>query len=171
MNRPVPGAPPEKQDPTVLLALTILGEAENQHYAGKVGVGKTIVTRAHVKQQTIAEVVLDPWQYDCWEKRAAPQRVAFLEQVIATAAGNVQPQGLWEECLQAAESALDPATADPTEGATHYCTVTDGHGHPLWACDDSHLRHPRWHSKQCIAAGITKESWRFGQHVFALTRF
>jgi hypothetical protein len=170
MKAPVPGVPTAQQDPTVLLALTILGEAENQPYAGKVAVGKTVVTRAHVHQRTVADIVLTPWQYDCWEKRAAPQRVAFLEQVIAQAAENVQPPGLWEECLQAAESALDPGIDDPTNGATHYCTLTDGHGHALWDCDDSHLRHPRWHSKQCIESGITKELWRLGAHVFALTR-
>jgi len=169
MIRPVPGIPPDKQDPTVLLALTILGEAENQPYAGKVAVGKTVVTRAHIHQRTIADIVFMPWQYDCWMKQASPERVAFLEHTIEKEAKNVLA-GVWEECVQAAESALDPEVEDPSAGATHYCTLTDGHGNPLWGCDDSRRKRPRWHSKQCIESGITRELWRLGAHVFALTR-
>lgn len=168
MTLPFPGIAPAKQDPTTLLALTILGEAENQPYAGKVAVGKTLVTRSRRSGKTIADTALANGQYDCWSPQYAPQRVAFLQATIDHAAQNVLA-GVWEECVQAAEAAMDPATPDPSNGATHYCTILDANGDPLWDCDDENRARPRWHSHQCIVAGITHETARLGAHVFAIT--
>lgn len=147
----------------MVVALTILGEARNQPWAAKVAVGKTIANRMKEKGKSAADTALAPWQYSCWNP-GDPNKL-FLLETITKQAGNVQPIGLWEECIQAAEVALDPGAEDPTCGATHY-THQD-----IWGHDDSNRKKHRWFSAQVIADGITKELARLGSHVFGTTRW
>jgi spore germination cell wall hydrolase CwlJ-like protein len=160
MIAPDPKGTPREQDPAVLLALTVLGEAEGEPYAGKLAVAHVIVNRMRKHVAGVADTVLAPWQFSCWNP--GDHRKAFLLDVIAKEAKNVLP-GVWEECVQAAERAMHEPEADPTAGATHYVVVN------LWNCDDTNHKRARWHSFQCIATGITKELARIGRHVFAST--
>ena len=163
MIRPDPALPPREQDPVVLLALTVLGEARNQPYQGKCAVAQVVKNRMDLKGKSVADTVLAPWQFSCWNP-GDPNKV-FLLEVIAKQAGNLR-EGDWEEALQAAEGALsDPREPDPTSGATHYTTVE------IWASDDARRKKQRWHSLQCIGEGITKELARIGSHVFGLTKW
>jgi len=163
MIRPDPHTPLRDQDPTVLLALTVLGEARNQSYQGKVAVAQVVRNRMDAKKLSVADVVLAPWQFSCWNPED-PNKL-FLTETIAKQAGNVQP-GLWEECVQAAESALGiPREVDPTGGATHYCTVD------LWASAASKSKNPPWFSKRCIDKGVTELLIQIGVHCFARTKW
>jgi len=162
MIRPDPSLPLRDQDPTVLLALTVLGEARNQPYQGKVAVAQVVRNRMDAKGHTVAEVVLWPWQFSSFNS-GDPNR-AFIEDTVAKQAGNVQPPGLWEECLQAAESALgSPREVDPTGGATHYVVAE------LWASSAAKTKNPPWYSKRCVDKGVTEFLIQIGAHVFAKT--
>ena len=161
MNRPDPHTSLRDQDPTVLLALTVLGEAENQPYQGKVAVAQVVKNRMLAKNLSVADVVLQPWQFSCWN--AEDPRKLFLTDVVAKQAGNVQP-GMWEECLQAAEEALgSPRGIDPTGGATHYVVEA------LWSAPAPKTKKPPWYSQRCIEKGVTQWMIQIGAHVFAKT--
>jgi spore germination cell wall hydrolase CwlJ-like protein len=161
---PDPGLAPKDQDPVILLALTVLGEARNQPYQGQVAVAQVVRNRMDLKGWSVADTVLKPFQFDCWDS-GDPNR-AFLEEAIHTQAGNIQPPGLWECCLQAAESALgSPREIDPTGGATHYIRVE------RWASPAAKSKNPPWFSKRCIDQGITERLIKIGSHVFARTKW
>ena len=160
MLAPDPKSGIREQQPLVLMALTVLGEAEGEPYQGKLAVAHVIANRMKKHGKSVADTVLAPWQFSCWN--AGDPRKLFLVNVIHKAADNVLP-GLWEESLQASECALNEPESDPTGGSTHYCTIA------IWSCDDSRRKHPRWHSLQEIEAGITQELLRLGHHVFAKT--
>lgn len=114
------------------------------------------------KHLSVADVVLQPFQFDCWDPED-PNR-SFLEEAIRTQAGNVKPEGLWEECLQAAEGALgSPREIDPTGGADHYIHES------LWASKATKTRKPPWFSQRCIDNGVTEFLIQIGAHVFAKT--
>jgi len=160
MIAPDPKGTPREQDPLVLMALTVLGEAEGEPYAGKLAVAHVIVNRMRKGNLSVADTVLAPWQFSCWNP--GDPRKLFLTNVILKEAKNVLP-GLWEQCVQACEAAMNEPETDPTAGATHYVVID------LWSCDDEKRKRARWHSLQCIAEGITKELVRIGRHVFAST--
>lgn len=55
-----------------LLAGTIFGEADDQEYAGKVGVGLTVATRVKYPRwwgRNWRQVILMPHQFTCWEDK------------------------------------------------------------------------------------------------------
>ena len=160
MITPDPKATPREQTPLVLMALTVLGEAEGEPYAGKLAVAHVIVNRMKKHFTGVADTVLAPWQFSCWDP--GTHRKEFLLTVINKEAKNVLA-GIWEECLQACETAMKEPDTDPTFGATHYVIIEE------WSCDDARHKRPRWHSLQCITRGITKELARIGKHVFAST--
>lgn len=165
MTYPDPTKQPEQQEAAVLGAITILGEARGESETGKSAVAHILVNRMAKKSASMSDTALAKWQFSCWNKDDPNRK--FLLDTIAREARNV-PLGLWVSCLRAMTDAMTGKSADVTNGATHYCTVTMN-GKPLWNCDDSNLRRPRWHSKQCIDKGITKETARIGNHVFGVT--
>jgi len=161
MIRPDPHVPLRDQDPTVLLALTVLGEARNQPYQGKVAVAQVVRNRMDAKKLSVADVVLEKWMFSCWNP-SDPNKL-FLLDVVAKQAGNVEP-GLWEAALQAAESALgSPREIDPTGGATHYCHQD------LWNQPTPKTKKAPWFSERCVSKGMTQFMIKIGLHVFAKT--
>ena len=157
MNFPDPNAPIRDQEPTVLLALTVLGEAEGEPERGKAAVAHVVKNRMAKKGKTVAEVVLKRWQFSCWNNHT--DRLAFLVETIDKQAKNI-PLGMWAACWRAADEALRGLSSDPTEGATHYCVNS------LWGRDDSGARTPAWHSRQELDAGNTKWTAAIGGHTF-----
>jgi len=164
MIRPDPSLPLRDQDPTVLLALTVLGEARNQPFQGKVAVAQVVRNRMDAKDMTVAQVVLAPWQFSSFNP--GDPNLTLIQDTVAKQAGNIQPPGLWEECLQAAESALGtPREVDPTGGASHY--VVAG----LWATAAAKTKKAPWFSKRCIDSGVTEFLIQIGAHIFARTKW
>lgn len=160
MTFPEPTHDPAAQPADALGALTILGEARGEAFLGKCAVAWVILNRMAKSGKTVADTVLAPWQFSCWN-HADPNRL-FLEETIAKAAKNV-PLGLWASCWTAFVECRDKAIPDPTNGATHYCVSI------LWGVDDAGRRKPRWHSQQALADGTTVETARIGSHVFGRT--
>ena len=165
MTYPDPTKQPAQQEAVVLGALTVLGEARGESDIGKAAIAHVLMNRMAKKNATMADTALAKWQFSCWN--ATDKNRQFLMDTIAREAKNV-PLGLWVACLTAMNDAMTGKSGDVTANATHYCTLTQD-GKPLWNCDDSQRSKPRWHSKQCIDKGITKETARIGQHVFAVT--
>jgi spore germination cell wall hydrolase CwlJ-like protein len=148
------------QTPEVLGALTVLGEARGEGTQGKLAVAHVIRNRMAKSGKSVADTVLAPWQFSCWNQ-ADPNRL-FLEETVHKAAKNI-PLELWVKCLAAFSNAASGKEPDPTQGATHYCVSI------LWGVDDGGRRRPRWHSKQCLESGKTVETVRIGSHVFGRT--
>lgn len=95
-----------------LLAASIYMEAENQPYAGKLGVGNVILTTAKTRKQTIARVVLTPFFISAWNTDSPTRR--RLAEAVET-----HPPA-WEESMKAAASVFYGIEDDPTHGATNY---------------------------------------------------
>lgn len=159
MTFPDPTVTLHEQPEGALLALTVLGEAEGESPEGKAAVAHVVVNRMRQKARGVSDVALAPWQFSCWN--AGTSRAQFLADTLAKAAANI-PMGMWAACWTAAHEALTGQSADPTSGASHYCTNN------LWAVDDTEKRRPRWHSIQEIAAGNTVRTARLGGHTFAV---
>lgn len=114
MTRTVPAFPllaaPEQWDALTLLAATIFLEAEGESDEGKVAIGWVAANRADLWKQTLAEVLLAPSQFSCWNSDYRPMADARL-----AAGGQAE-----EACWRAAAAALWRLVSDPTHGGTHY---------------------------------------------------
>ena len=160
MLYPEPDHDISAQPAEILGALTVLGEARGETQAGKLAVAHVIRNRMAKSGRSVADTVLAPWQFSCWNT-GDPNRL-YLEETIHKAAKNL-PLDLWVRCLTAFVNASNKSEPDPTGGATHYCVSI------LWGVDDAGRRKPRWNSKQCIESGVTVETARIGSHVFGRT--
>ena len=153
---PNPSHDAHAQEPDVLLALTVLGEARGEEALGRSAVAHVVKNRMAKSGRSVADTVLAKWQFSCWN-HADPNRL-FLEDTIAKGAKNV-PMATWLACWVAAVEALFGDSPDPTGGATHYCTKN------LWAVPSA--GRPKWHDAEEIGSGRTVETARIGNHVFA----
>lgn len=165
MTFPDPEVQLQWQEPTALLALTVLGEAEGESEEGKFAVAHVVKNRMRrkpTKYGTVADTVLAPYQFSCWNEGDGPdgQRRDFLLETVSKGALNI-PTAVWAECWKAAFGAMDGGSKDPTNGATHYIRQDK------WGEDDSDRRRPRWFSKQEIEAERTVQTAHIGRHVFA----
>lgn len=156
---PDPNRPVGEQDAIVLLALTVLGEAEGEPDLGKYAVAWVVKNRMLKRKLDVKFIVLMPWQFSCWNHTEPRRR--FLEETIRKEAKNL-PMAVWASCVRAAQETLDGLADDPTDGATHYCV------NALWGNDDSDRPRPRWFSRQEIQRGRTVETARIGGHTFGV---
>lgn len=156
---PDPNKAPGEQDDVVLLALTVLGEAEGESDLGKYAIAWVVKNRMLARKLGVKFVVLMPWQFSCWN-HSQPRR-SFLEDTVRKGAKNL-PMAVWAACVKAAHETLDGLVGDPTEGATHYCVNS------LWGADDSARPRSRWFSKQELESGRTRETARIGGHTFGV---
>ncbi len=94
------------------MALTMYHEARNQSEIGRIAVGFVILNRVQSSNfpKTIKQVVLQSKQFS-WTN---------------TTKSEPKDSDIWEECKQISESLLlNEYKKDPTNGSTHYCTVTN----------------------------------------------
>lgn len=160
------------QPDSVVLALTLYGEARGEGQKGQEAVAHVILNRvARAKafreargrkhplfgDASVSGACLTPWQFSCWNK-GDPNRERLV-QAWTTGGASLRLEE-WVRLWTVASEALDGATVDPTKGSTHYCTKA------LWGDDEN----PRaWHSATSLAAGLTHERARIGGHVFGVT--
>lgn len=92
-----------------LLARTILGEAGNQPYEGKVAVAHSILNRlANSNGGTMQDVLFKPYQYEPWMNRR--------EELLS-----IDPESdAYKEAADIAVRSMSGELADPTGGATHF---------------------------------------------------
>lgn len=144
-----------EQLPLVLLAILVWAEARGEGPRGRAAVAHVVCNRMRQKGQTVAQVALKKWAFSCFNdvKYGGTPPAMLLEPQLHDKAS------IWTLCVLAAAEALDGISADPTNGATHYC-VRD-----LWACPAAAT--PKWHDIREIAAGRTRKTAVIGTHVFA----
>lgn len=104
------------EDPAMVVAMTLYGEARNQDAAGQQAVASVILNRV-AKQKafyglTAKDVCLKPWQFSCWNKND-PNRAILTDPANHTTETFLQ-------CLEIAQSALAGTLDDNSGGATHY---------------------------------------------------
>lgn len=125
---PLPDARLEPQvwPELMVVAATVLGEAEGESPEGKLGVAFVIRNRASNQTgqwpRDGARVCLQPRQFSCWDD---PGR----RRVMVDPRGHTTSKA-WSDSFVAAVQAFFGLTEDPTHGANHYCTIAT---YPTWA--------------------------------------
>ena len=125
---PEPGVPAKDLSDLMVLAMTILGEAEGECDLGKLAVGWVVRNRKKDRRwpDTTTGVCLQPMQFSCWNTGSPRIRVMKAPVSHTTEAA-------WDECFFAAIGAEFAVEMDPTNGANHYHTTAV---EPYWADND-----------------------------------
>lgn len=141
---PDPDKPFEKQDPEILLAMCLWGEARGSGIVGMAAVACVILNRMRLKGKTLAEVILAPKQFSSFnadDPNSSKLGYPLKHDTIQA----------WERCCTIARLALSGSLVDITKGASHYYA-------------DSMLVPPRW-----ARTDPWKETARVGGHIFGIT--
>jgi spore germination cell wall hydrolase CwlJ-like protein len=95
----------------LVVALTLLGEAGNEPYAGKIMVMETIWNRSQISGRTLREECLLKKQYSCWNNSES------LWAKTADLGTMFSPE--WKDCVDIAKEAIRTGWKS-TSSATHY---------------------------------------------------
>lgn len=116
MNCPIPDihAVPASWPGLMVLAGTLIGEAEGEPYLGKLAVAEVIMERVRDKRwpNTVAGVCFQPFQFSCWRDQ---NRLATMRDPIGKSTALA-----WEECFKAACAAYWRYETAYTGNANHY---------------------------------------------------
>ena len=127
---PLPGADlaPRELPDLMVLAMTILGEAEGECDLGKLSVGWVVRNRAADDRwpDTSKDVCLQHKQFSCWNQ-GSPRIAPMMRPRDHVS------EELWDACFLSAVSAEFAVDMDPTGGANHYHTTAIK---PYWAEED-----------------------------------
>lgn len=93
------------------IAMTVKMEAEGETFKGKLAVAYVIVNRMRQKGWSASDVVLQPYQFSCWNT-TEPTRKRLDDQETN--------RKVWIDSYSAAWAALHGLQDDPTRGATSY---------------------------------------------------
>ncbi len=128
---PEPGIPRDMQSDLMILAQTILGEAEGEMCDGKLAVGFTIVNRSKDSRwpDRVGDVCLQRLQFSAWN--AGSPRVPVMMNPKRRASLMI-----WRDCWRAATAAFFGLSCDPTGGANHYL-VSEIQSSTYWARDEN----------------------------------
>jgi len=85
---------------TLVVALTLLSEAEGEPWAGKMMVAETIVNFSREKNITLKEACLWKNRYSCWNGEKQQQKL-----VNRTADGTLINSQAWKDCIELAKTA------------------------------------------------------------------
>ena len=99
--------------PTVLLAIDIWREAQNQTHDAKVGVGNVVCNRAAHPGwwgHTVVEVITHKWQFTSMTGAGDPNLIKWPQETDPS----------WVDSLSAAQQVLAPHAEDNTGGAVYY---------------------------------------------------
>ena len=132
----------ERASELFLLAATVAMEAEGESYRGKLAVAFVIMNRVILRNQSLTDVIFDPYDFSAWNTRDGRQ----------SALDNIG-FGIWWEAEKAAAAAYYRIEPDLTLGADHYLNVE------LTKKIRKDKRLPRWVSKM-------KQTVKIGKHTF-----
>lgn len=125
---PVPDGPLsiEQWPEALVLASTVIGEAEGEDRTGKGAVAHVVMNRVadcrNRWPKTVSGVCLQPKQFSCWDDDNR-LRVMRFPRTRTT-------QQAWEDSFIAAVMAIEGLEPDPTGGANHYCALALN---PAWS--------------------------------------
>ena len=116
------------QDPLILLAMLIWGEARGENAEGKLAVGWVVRNRTALQPRFgigWKGVILKPWQFSCFNEND-PNRVKLLTPI--------QHEGLavWSACVAAASVAFAGDGHDPSNGGLVYFSKPITAPPPAW---------------------------------------
>lgn len=122
------------------LTSTLIQETGGEPIEGKLGVAWSIMNRVWSPRYAdrVLAVVLQPWQYSCWNTNSPTKKLLTTR----------QPE-TWAACEVAAKTAFDAMGSDPTHGSTHYLRPEH--------CPNL----PPWYRKELVRA-------KLGHHEFLL---
>lgn len=111
----------------LLLAQTILGEAEGESWPGKLAVANVIMNRLEDGRfgKNLARVIKKPYQFSCWN-RGSP-RLKVMEYPL-----KYTDKYTWLECQVAAKLVLDRDISDETKGSVYYVHKRISKDPPYW---------------------------------------
>jgi len=120
-----------KEEPRLLLARTIWGEARAERYETQKAVAHVVLNRMQSARygSTVAEVVLARYQFSSWNLNSPDRRL-----MLAKRKGD---DSQFDAIYELAGQALGGATIDPTDGATHYHVNVVN---PSWASSDELMK-------------------------------
>lgn len=110
---PEPDKPLHQQKELTLLAMCVYGEARSEPFDGQAGVAYVVLNRVRGSSwygDTVHEVLLKPYQFNCFDKDDPNYPKLFQP----------NPQ-VWKNCFKAAWNVYSELIEDPTLGADHYC--------------------------------------------------
>ena len=112
---PDPRLPLHMQNPTVLLAMCIFGEARGEIPEAQYAVGCVVRNRVESGHYGIGwtGVILRPWQFSSFDAND-PNRAKLMEPT------KYESPEVWWRCYVAADMAMHHASGDPTGGAVFY---------------------------------------------------
>lgn len=116
---PEPGTRFEDQSELILLAQTVLGEAEGESYLGKLGVANCVMNRTRDPRwgNTVQEVALQKWQFSCFNA-GSPRIMPMMRPSKHVS------RAIWRDCIKASTSAMFHFEEDPSMGADHYLVTS-----------------------------------------------
>lgn len=129
---PDPSRPFEEQEPLVLFAMAIWGEARGECLASKMGVAWTIINRVRRNGwfgKGLVGVILKPKQFSCFNE-GDPNRDKMLEPL------KHDSETVWRACWNVAEGEgkyLDDTVEGPFPGVTCYFDRSMDKDPPEWA--------------------------------------
>lgn len=130
MKIPNPKAKIEEQEPDVLLAMCIWGEARGESEAAQLGVGNVVRNRVLDVRKRYgygwSGVILKRWQFSAFNL-ADPNRKKLLRPLE-----HDLPQ-TWSRCYDLAARVFAGGEPDNTAGATHYFDDSLAKNPPAWA--------------------------------------
>lgn len=129
----------------IVLARTIMGEADGEPWEGKIAVATVILNRARRDRKPIADVCLQPRQFSCWNGGVLSARLSKTTLALPN----------YRECFRAALSALDRLdfTLIPAS-CFHYFTTACPPGVTAWP--------PAWAAGGTCVATIGAHSFYTG---------
>jgi spore germination cell wall hydrolase CwlJ-like protein len=104
------------QDPLILLAMCIWGEARSQGLDGKLGVACVVRNRVHLRwlrDNSYPSVILRSGQFDCFRNND-PNSSKLLRPLC------FESRAVWEACYSAAKSVYQDNVQDNTQGSVFY---------------------------------------------------
>jgi N-acetylmuramoyl-L-alanine amidase len=115
----------------LVVALTILGEADGEPWAGKVMVAEVIVNRANASGKTLKEVCLAPKQFSCWNGKTAQQKL-----VNRTANYGTLASQSWRDCIRIARDVCQEGYKTTTPAMFYFNPKL---ANPKWAKSKRHV--------------------------------
>lgn len=161
--RPIPGLALEDQPEEIIARCLAVGEARGEQddtgrleavaMLGVLWVPRIRQRRPRWQALTLKAIMLQRWQFSCFNLND-PNREKLLT------AWRDEPEA-WERADTVADLLEEGFASDPTQGATHYCTLA------LWDTEPAPDKPVQWYHRSEIQTGRTHPTVRWGQHQFA----
>lgn len=149
----------ENQPLDILHAMCVWGESRGEPGSGQVAVAHVALNRAKCKfGGDLRKAILQRYAFSCFNMGDIASRYRLLRPTV------FDTVGVWQACYDAALTASQGLSQDPSLGAVVYCTRA------LWMRPKAALlSRAKWFELPEIASRNTRKLAVIGHHVFADT--